>query len=133
MGAELGLKQEWVQAQELPGLEEGLEDAEVVRETWQMPLIGAEDRCRPLCVGPVNHLMGGIVGSVPPTPASGDLASLSASPPQSCRFKLVIHSPHRPWESSGVMLMKHTFSLHSLRPTEPEPAFQEDPPVTRGH
>lgn len=60
MGAELGLKQERAQAQELPGLEEGLEDAEVVRETWQMPLISAEDRCRPLCcVGPVNHLMGG--------------------------------------------------------------------------
>lgn len=68
MGAELGLKQEWAQDQQLPGLEEGLEDAEVVRETWQMPLIGAEDRCRPLCVGPVNQLTGGLVGSVPPTP-----------------------------------------------------------------
>lgn len=51
MGAELGLKQEWAPDQELPGFEEGLEDAKVVRETWQMPLRGAEDRCRPLWVG----------------------------------------------------------------------------------
>lgn len=51
MGAELGLKQERAQDQQLPGLEEGLEDVEVVRKTRQMLLIGAEDRCRSLCVG----------------------------------------------------------------------------------